>query len=99
MTDPKTIARGLSEPQRRAVLWCPADGSARAHVKGSPSEVSFFALTEKIVGDPRKKPAVIFKLIERANGYQPINRQWPVAEYRLTPLGLDVRKLLQETPQ
>lgn len=95
--DVEAIVKRLTKAQRIAVLWCPADGSARPHVKGAPSEVSFFALKNKTLGDPRQVVARIFTLIERANGYQPVDGKWPVAEYRLTPLGLLVRKALQES--
>lgn len=94
-SDPKEIAQKLSKAQQAAVLWCPADGSARAHVKGSPSQVSFFALKNKTIGDPRKQVAQIYTLIERANGYSPVDGKWPVAEYRLSPLGLAVRAELE----
>lgn len=97
-SDPREVAEGLSKAQKAAVLWCPPDGSARVHVKGSPSQVSFFALKNKTIGDPRKQVAQIFTLIERANGYAPVEGKWPAPEYRLTPLGLAVRAELERKP-
>lgn len=90
MTDPKVIAEGLSEAQRRAVLWCDPAGS-RVHDKAAPREVSFFAIEKVIRGDPQREVALIYSLVKRGQSKTEKRGLWPAPTWRLTPLGLAVR--------
>ena len=90
----EAVALGLTKAQRQAVLWCPEDGSAREWEKGS--EVSFFCLAKIINGDPAKEVATIYALTERGQSATRCRGLWPNPTWRLTPLGIEVRRILQE---
>lgn len=96
MTDPHTIARGLTDAQRKAVLWCLPSGEARVWQKGDPREVSFWTLKEVIKGDPNKKISMIYRLTIY-HDHPTIRDGWRQATcWALTPLGLEVRRVLEE---
>lgn len=97
MSEAEKIARRLSEAQRRALLWLPADGSPREHGRGDPREASFYALQNRITGDPGRKVATIYSLCRIGAGQKRPGRIWPPNTWRATPLGLAVRaELLKE---
>lgn len=95
-TDIASIAAGLSEAQRRAILWCNLDGSPKQHCKAAPSRASFWALKSVVKGDPRKMVARHYKLIDQGEGEKPRGRIWPESTWALTPLGLALRTHLLE---
>lgn len=85
------IARGLTQTQRRAVLWCNADGAPREYGKDAPREVSFWTLSNVLKGDPTREIARTFKLTVRGEGVKRPGAIWPPNTWTLTPLGLAVR--------
>lgn len=95
MTDLSTLAASLSEAQRRAVLWCAQDGSARIHDKGAPREVSFGCLAKIIDGDPTKEVATICSIVTQANHPTVKSGLWPARTWSLTPLGRQLRDHLE----
>ena len=84
------IVASLTKAQRSAVLWCPDDGSFRAHDKSAPREVSFWALANVVRGDPTREVARIYKLTKYADGGKRAGQIWPDRTWALTPLGLAV---------
>lgn len=91
------IAASLSEAQRRALLWLPADGTARDHEFRSPREVSFYALAKVIKGDPKREVASIYSLCWLGRNEDRKRGIWPMPTWGATPLGLAVRShLLKE---
>ncbi|QOV92588.1 hypothetical protein [Novosphingobium sp. ES2-1] len=91
------IAAGLSAAQRKAVLWCQQDGTSRVHDKQAPREVSFFVLEKVIKGVPTKEVAIMFSLITQGKHPTIKNGLWPARTWALTPLGQQVRSILEGT--
>lgn len=89
------LAGGLSEAQKRAVLWCHADGSYRVHDKQAPREVSFWVLLKVIKGDPLREVATMFSLTMQADHPTLKSGIWPARTWALTPLGQQVREYLK----
>lgn len=91
MTDPTEIARiakGLSERQRKTLLWL--SEKPQSWPKGS--EVSLYCMARMIDGDPEKAPAIMMRLckdVGRSEG----TRARPCGDtlWVATPLGLAVR--------
>lgn len=63
--DAETIARGLSEAQKRALLKLPEDGS-EIRWEDRRAETSLYAIREVIKGDPRRQIATTFSLTDVA---------------------------------
>lgn len=94
MTDIAKVAAGLSEAQRRALLWLAADGSSRGGWKGS--EVSFYVMKQIIKGDPKKEIATVIELCFSPGRTSPTKKmRWGDALWQATPLGLAVRAYLE----
>ena len=98
----KDVAKGLSPAMRRAVLWCHSSGEWKDHRRKANSndgvsETSLGVLEKRIVGDPRKRVAEIYTLVEHQfnAGEKEHGTVWRNTRYRLTPLGLLVRKHLE----
>jgi hypothetical protein len=96
-----TIIAGLSDAQKRAVLWLPADGSKKDHRRGGSkndrvSETSLYMLDKRVVGDPKKRLATIYTLVEHSlhTGAKEHGQIWANTQYWLTPLGQKVRARL-----
>lgn len=92
----RDMAWRLSAPQRKAVLWLPADGSSKDHrrVTGANDGISnttLGSLKERIVGTK------IYRLVQYSfnTGAREKGQVWKNDEYRLTPLGLAVRAELE----
>jgi len=103
MTNIDQLIAGLSEAQKRAVLWLPADGSRKDHRRGGGknyrvSETSLCVLERRVVGDPKKGMATIYTLVEHSfdTGEEECGQMWASMQYWLTPLGLAVRARLQQ---
>ena len=101
-TEIEAVVRGLSPAMRKALLWLPADGSWKDHRRGEGknggiSSTSLSCLKERIIGDPRKAPAVLAKLADHKfnAGEKECGQIWRNCIYRLTPLGLTVRNHLK----
>lgn len=91
------IADGLSEAQRRAVLWLHAEGSWRVRSTGDINETPLYCIMSKQWGKPGFEIVSIAHLAKRRDsGVREKGRPWPNAEYQLTPLGLAVRKHIME---
>jgi hypothetical protein len=90
------IAKWLSEAQKKALLWLPANSGWIEHTKGSPSRTSLYCMSRAVKGDPRKVVAITYSLCEkRAGTNKPKGEFWPNNEWRSTPLGLEVRAILE----
>lgn len=93
---PEAVAASLTKAQRRALLWCHESGEPRQWEKGA--ETSFYCLADIRWGDPTKQVAHVAVLVTRADGEKPKGRLWRANTWCLTPLGLQVRALLQDQP-
>ena len=100
---PEQIAKGLTKAQRAAVMWLPDYGSWKDHRRKAGandrvSQTSLSVLEKRIVGDPRKGASTIFSLIEHQfnKGEKERGQMWANTIYRLTPLGLAVRAILEK---
>lgn len=96
MDDVNRIIARRSAAQKKALMWLPADGSARTRAKGAPSEVSFWAMSNIVEGNPAKEIARMYRLCRHIDGKHQPGRFWPDRMWQLTPLGLAVRQRLQE---
>lgn len=103
MTDIEQIASKLTDAQRRALLWLPADGSWRDHrrlpkANDGVSETSLWHLLSKTIGNPKKQIATTWSLaVHDFNSGEKEHRQmWRNTRWKLTPLGVAVRAHLKE---
>lgn len=83
----EVIAR-LTLAQRRALLWLPADGSWKAQERGQ-HQVSLWAMILKHFGDPERAACWSVALVRNMATSAASAMQW-----RLTPLGREVRAML-----
>ena len=83
MTNPKSIAEGLSEAQRNAVFWLSEDWTDDRH---SDALVPVLWSDDAIL----LQPAIIEYRKERPQGWRTVHM------FRLTPLGIEVRRQLLE---
>lgn len=97
-SEAERIAKGLTRAQRAAILWLSPDGEPKEHSKGAPREVSFWALRNKVEGDPQRRIANVYSLCLRGEGARQKGRFSLPTTWRLTPLGLEVRAILQRFP-
>ncbi len=95
------IARGLTAPMKRAVLWLPPDGSWRDHrripkANDGVGESSLHFIKERIIGKPDRQAATIYRLArsDHASGQKERGQIWPNTRWCATPLGLQVRAIL-----
>lgn len=103
-TEAERIAVGLTEAQRRAILWLPEDGSWKDHrrvprANGGVSSSTLLFLKERRIGNPKKRVAQIYCLTESSfnAGEKERGQMWRNNVYRLTPLGLEVRRILEQS--
>lgn len=89
------LAKGLTKAQREAVMWMNDDGTPREHDKSAPREVSFWAIRQRLEGDPSKEVAKTYSLCSRADGERKRGHIWPPNTWALTPLGLAIRSHLR----
>lgn len=82
--EPKAIAASLTAKERKALLWCRADGSFRQRTVGRG--VNYLVLQElrNLIRDEQPAP-----LVEQVG-------EDPEATFRVTPLGKEVRQVLAD---
>ncbi|GEM70990.1 hypothetical protein SAQ01S_07560 [Sphingomonas aquatilis NBRC 16722] len=97
--DVPAICASLTKAQKAAVLWMREDGKPRTHDKDAPREVSFWAIRNRLEGDPEQQVARTYSLCRRGDGERRKGRVWPDTTWRLTPLGLAVRAHLLKEKQ
>lgn len=89
------IADKLTAAQKRALLWLPEDGSARAWEKGA--QTPMYCMANWTSGNPEKAVALYAKLCRYSGNGPPTDKSiWGKPLWRATPLGLSVRAYLQE---
>jgi hypothetical protein len=96
MSDVERIAKGLTEAQKRAVIWLPNDGEWKVRKTGDISETPLWSIQSKTWGNLGHELVTVANLAKHRNSaFKEKGRVWPAREWSLTPLGQAVRYYLK----
>jgi len=99
MSEIERVAKGLTEAQKRAVLWLPANGDWRERRQGDIPQTPLWILQNKVNGNPKKSVCICASITERRESAgRDKGAMWPNTDWRLTPIGRKIRKHLERHP-